>query len=145
MVPLLIDCVLTNGVWIESGRCEHPPAVRQVDRRRSVRRLHVITQPKHRRRVVDERDGRKLRALPLRHAELHAPSEQQARDEPVFARDLRDADAGLVALQGYGALLFVGWETPHSCRGGAGSSLGAAVKPVSGGGPVSTSASDRTG
>ncbi len=102
--------MLTNGVWIDAGRREHAPAVRQVDRRHSVRRLHEITQPKHRRRVVSERDGRKLRALPLRHAELHAPAEQQARDDPVLARDLRDADAGLVALQRDGALLFVGEE-----------------------------------
>ena len=105
--------MLTNGVWIDAGRREHAPAVRQVDRRHSVRRLHEITQPKYRRRVVSERDGRKLRALPLRHAELHAPPEQQPRDDPVLARDLRDADAGLVALQGYGALLFVGEEAPQ--------------------------------
>jgi hypothetical protein len=36
--------VLTNCVWIDAGRCQHAPAVRQVDRRHSVRRLHEITQ-----------------------------------------------------------------------------------------------------
>ena len=56
-----------------------------------------------------------------------------ARDDPVLARDLRDADAGLVALQGNGELLFVGEEAPRACRGDAGSSLGGAVRPVSGG------------
>jgi len=47
----------------------------------------------------NERQRRKLRALPLRHAEVHAPAEQQPREDPVLAHDLRDADAGLVALQ----------------------------------------------
>ena len=69
---------------IATGRREDAPAVINVDRRHSVRRLQEITQPKHRRRVISERDGRNLRALPLRHAEPHAPAEQEPGTIPCL-------------------------------------------------------------
>lgn len=67
--------MLTNGIQIAAGGREDAPAVRQNDRRHSIRRLHQITQQKCRWRDVSQRDGRKLRALLLRHTELRAPAE----------------------------------------------------------------------
>jgi hypothetical protein len=112
MVLFLCSRMLTNGIWIATGRCEDAPSVRQVDRRHPIRRLHEIAQQKCRRRAIRQRDRRELRTLLLRHAELHAPAEQHARDDPVLACDLRNADAGLVALQSDGVLVLVAKEAP---------------------------------
>jgi len=74
--------------------------------------LHELLQGECRRRVVRQRHGCELRALLLRHVELHAPAEQHPRDDPVLARDARDAHARLVALQREDALFVVAEEAP---------------------------------
>lgn len=52
--------------------------------------------------------------------ELHAPAEQHSRDDPVLARDLRDADTKPVAFQRNGVLFRIAEQALGRLQGRAG-------------------------
>jgi hypothetical protein len=63
-------------------RWQRHVARRQINGHHSLRRLHKFTQNAGRRYVIGGSHGHRLRAL-LLHAKLHAPAEQQPRDDPM--------------------------------------------------------------
>lgn len=103
----------------------------QIARNDLVWRAHEIAQKFCHFRAVRQHDRCKLRARFLRHAELHAPAEQQSGDDPVLRAMPETVAFGCAVSSAMACFCASVKYRRADCTGGRGVAICAVVKPFS--------------